>query len=202
MTQFATALQLSTYLTGEPATVEELDPAFVRQAELLIRLVSADIQSAAGATIEAGTGTVFLDGSFGEALELPQRPVRSVSAVTVNGYLLAPTAYTWDGRQILRRGSIDPEQFAGELAHWGGPRSVIGVEYAWGSDAVPDRILSLTLRATARVLGNPTELRQETLGIYSASYADLTKDGSHILRSERDWLRRAYNRTAGTIRTR
>lgn len=213
MTQFATALQLSQYLTGNPETVDELDPAFVRQAEIMLEMVSADVQSAAGATIEAGTGTVYLDGVYGQFLELPQRPVQSVASVSVNGQALAATAYTFEGGQLLRRGPAallddvddDLATFGGALpafdrSHWGGPSARITVVYSWGSETLPVWIQGLTLRATARVIGNPSDLSQETLGIYSSSYRDRTADGSHILKTERDRLRRAFNRTAGSFR--
>lgn len=198
MTQFATARQLSTYLAGT-AVDADLSAEFTAQAELLIRLVSADIQDAAGNTIEAGTGTVFLEGGWTDALELPQRPVRSVSAVSINGVALGATGYTWNPGNVLRRGTRSELLDDGAGGNWGGPGALVAVTYAWGSEDVPDRILSLTLRACSRIIGNPSNLRQETLGIYSATYADLTRDGSHILRAERDNLRRTYNRTAGSF---
>ncbi len=211
MTQFATAAQLSTYLTGTAADAS-LPAEFTAQAELLIRLVSADVQQAASTTIEAATATHFLAGSWSRDLELPQRPVRSVTSVAVNGVALASGSWYWNESSLIRRGvsglSMGESGFddLGQGASsrdgetWAGPGSTVAVEYAWGFDDLPDWILSMTLRVCARIIGNPAQLSQETLGVYSASYRDMTADGSHILNSERKLLRKMFATTGGTIR--
>lgn len=213
MSQFATAAELSTYLTGDAAPSDAL---WIAQANLLLEMVSADIQSACAQTIETGTGTHKIAGTWDRDLILPQRPVTSITSVAVNGSPLAASAYTWNERSLLRRGSLsysddfDPEfdwrtlgmQGAGWLSgsHWGGPDSTIEVEYAWGSATVPSVVKSLALRVAGRVIGNPTGVSSEQLGAYSVQYGKAVDAGAtHLNRHEIRMLRKRFGRTGGTI---
>lgn len=198
---FATAQELQTYLTG--ATLdEEADAEWIAQAELLLELVSADIQTAARNRIIAGTMTAKLAGTWSRDLLLPQRPVVSVTSVSVNGAAIAAGAYEWNERSLIRTGGVDvvngPDGF-----HWGGPASTVDVAYAYGysAETVPLIVKGLTLRVAARTIDQPGGgISQESLGPYSVSYRNtLDAGGSHVSASEGKMLRRRFSTTAGTI---
>lgn len=213
MTSFATAADLGIYLKGDAAQ----SAPWLAQASLLLELISADIQAAAGQLIEAGEGTHLLAGTWDRDLELPQRPALSVSAVSVNGSALDSAAYTWNSRQLVRRGgaafteqSIDYPgdwaelgmQGAGWISggHWGGPDSTISVTYAWGRVEVPGFVRSLALRVAGRTIENPSSVSSEQLGAYSVQYGKASAEGaSHLNAAEITMLRKRLGRTGGTI---
>lgn len=206
MTSFATAQELRTLLDGGTLD-DEADAEWISQAELLLELVSADIQTAARNRIIRGSQTAKLAGSWSADLELPRRPVVSVSSVTLNGTPIAVGGYTWNQRSLLRSsipsianlGAIELDAYDG--AHWGGPASTVLVEYTYGYEAesVPTSVKALTLRIALRVLDNPTGVTQESIGPYSVSYGNtLEAGGSYVTDKERRSLRRRFTRTAGT----
>jgi hypothetical protein len=200
MTSFATPQELRTFLTGETlAPSPGVDDEWIAQAELLLELVSADMQTAARNRIIAGTETAKLAGTWSRDLLLPRRPVVDVTGVALNGYELATGLYQWNERSLIRSGPLD----AAGGAHWGGPASTVTVTYSYGYTAenVPLSVKSLALRVAARVIGNPGGgISQETLGPYSVSYRNtLDAGGSHLTDFEAKMLRRRFSTTAGTI---
>lgn len=212
--QFVTALELATYFNGT-TDLDELDPAWIAQANILLQMISADIETAAGVPIEAGDGTAVLAGSWSRDLELPAGPVRNVSAVTVNGFALSSAEWYWNDRSLLRRGAnaldLIDDEYAGEQPSqgaqwrsgrsWSGPSATVVVEFGWGFTTVPDFVKSLGLRIAARTFGNVGQVTQESLAIYSVSYGQSANvnDGSHVTNNERKRLRKVLNRTGGTI---
>lgn len=203
--QFATPDEVSIYLGRGPLPRGGSggNQAELEQWQLLIRLVSADVALAAGREISAGEGTHLLAGTWSTDLVLPQTPVRTVTSVSVNGVAVSSGEYAWNSRALLRRGGTFNEAGASDgSGTWGGPASTVEVTYGWGDEDVPDWAKSITLRAIARVVGNPGQVTQESLGVYSATYAQSTGDGSHISRAERKYLRRCGGRVAGTIEAR
>jgi len=219
VTQYVSALELATYLNGT-TDLDDLTPEWVAQANLLLEMISADVEAAAGIPIEAGSGEVILAGTWSRDLLLPGGPTRSVAAVTVNGLTLDASTYVWNERGLIRRGAdsltLDAEDSneGWELVreqgaryrsgqHWGGPASTVIVSRSHGFDDVPDIVRSLVLRIAGRTFGNVAQVTQESLAIYSVSYGQSSNvnDGSHVTRDERLRLRRALNRTGGTILT-
>lgn len=213
--QFVSALELATYFDG---TTDEsaLTAEWIAQANLLMQMISADIETAAGVKIDAGSGTVRIAGTWSRELELPSGPVRSVSSVSVNGIALDAAGWYWNDRALLLRGTnpldmidvdSDPSPLSRQGAHsrsgrsWGGPNATIGINYAWGFVEVPDFLRSLTLRIAARTFGNVQQITQESLAIYSVSYGQSSNvnDGSHVTDKERKRLRKILNRAGGTI---
>lgn len=213
MTQFATAEDLSLYLRGDLNP----DDAWTAQATLLLELVSADIASAAGAEIEAGEGTHLIAGSWSHDLDLPQRPVRQVDAVRVNGLALDVGAFMWNERQLIRRAAMFGTELDDDLGgwpdrtgagfpaggHWGGPASTVRVTYAWGYEEVPDVIRSMALRVAGRVIENPTSVTSEQLGAYSVQYdrqiGGSARGGSHLMAADIRALRKRFGCTGGTL---
>lgn len=218
MSQFATALELATLLNG---TTDEADlsPEWIAQANLLLELISDDVESAGGVRIEAATVTVLLGGSWSRDLELPAGPVRSVDSVALDGFAMDPSGYTWNSRSLLRRGagsSINSasagDAYPGSLQgaghrsglSWGGPGSTVEVVYGPGFDDVPGFVRSLVLRIAARSFGNVGNVTQESLAVYSVTYGKSTTDdgSSFVTESERRRLRHALGaRSAGTFDT-
>lgn len=214
--QFVSALELATYFNGT-TDLADLTPEWIAQANLLLEMISADVEAAAGVPIDAGSVTVLLAGTWSRDLELPAGPISSVSAVTVNGISVEPAGYYWNDRALLRRGmhaadvlddDADDWPLSGQGADsragrgWGGPAATVAAELTVGFAApVPDFIRSLVLRIAARTFGNVGQVTQETLAIYSVSYgaSTNTNDGSHVTAAERKRLRKMLNRTGGTI---
>ncbi len=214
--QFVSALELATYFNGT-TDVADLTAEWIAQADLLLQMISADVEAAAGVPIEAGSVTVLLAGTWSRDLELPAGPIASVSAVTVNGIAVAASGYYWNDRALLRRGTnaadvLDDDaddwplstQGASSRAGrgWGGPSATVAAELTVGFAApVPDFVRSLVFRIAARTFGNVGQVTQETLAVYSVSYgaSTNTNDGSHVTKAERKRLRKMLNRTGGTI---
>lgn len=206
--QFVSALELATYFNGT-TDLAELTPEWIAQANILLEMISADVEAAAGVPIEAGAGTILLPGSWGRDLDLPAGNVRNVTAVTVNRVIQDPASYTFNDRQLLRRGAFDDYDFYPLTAQgarsrngtpWGSPSATVAIELQWGYTTVPDFVKSLVLRIGARTFGNVANVTQESLAIYSVTYgANRSGDGSHVNDAERKRLRQMLNRTSGTI---
>lgn len=214
--QFVSALELAQYFNGT-TELGDLTPEWVAQANILLQMISADVETAAGSPIEAGSTTVALAGTWSRDLELPAGVIRSVDAVAVNGYTLDATTWWWNDRSTLRRG-VDlfdqdgdgdyPESAQGAQWRsgrtWSGPDATVLVELGQGFEVVPDFVKSLVLRIASRTFGNVGQVTQESLAIYSVSYGQSsnTNDGSHVTKAERKRLRKVLNRTGGTISAR
>lgn len=207
MSQFVSALELATFFNGT-TDLAELTPEFIAQADLLLEMISADVEAAAGVPIDAGSGTVLLPGTWSRDLDLGHGNIRAVTAVTVNGAAVSSDGWWWNERHLVRRGGdfgfdgdCDADwsalgmQGAGwrSGSHWGGPASTVAVEEAWGFAAVPGIVRSLVLRIAARTFGNVAQITQESLAVYSVSYGQTSNvnDGSHVTNAERHRLRRA-----------
>lgn len=208
---FASPLELATYFNGT-TDITDLSAEWIAQAQILLDMISADIESAAGVSIEEGSGTVVLPGTWSRDLLLPAGPIRAVSSVSLNGQLLDASGYYWNELAIIRRGvgpfDLDhdhedrPEQGArGRSGRgWGGPAAAVAVAWDFGFVEVPAFVKSLTLRIAGRTFGNVANVTQESLAIYSVTYGKSTADsGSHVSDAERKRLRHALNRTGGTI---
>lgn len=218
MSQFVSALELATYFNGT-TELSDLTPEWIAQADLLLEMISADVESAAGFPIDAGSGTVLLPGTWSSDLDLGRGNIREVTAVTVNGVAVPATGWYWNDRNLIRRGGgfgFDGDckadwsalgmQGAGWRSglHWGGPSSTVALEESWGFSAVPGIVRSLMLRIAARTFGNVGQLTQESLAVYSVSYAGqggAGNDGSHVTPAERKRLRRALGGTVSGTAT-
>lgn len=219
--QFVSALELATYLNGT-TELDELEPEWVAQADILLQMISADIEAAAGCTFDAGSRTAVLAGTWSRDLELPAGPVSGITAVSLNGEAVSSADYIFNDRGMIRRGAGDIWQDATDDAyaedwtalgrqgaswragsHWGGPFSTVLVAYSSSFAEVPAVVRSLVYRIASRTFGNTAQVTQESLAIYSVSYgaSSNTNDGSHVTKAERKRLRAMFNRTAGTFQT-
>src|SRR5687767_3629238 len=137
MARFATAADLAKYLQTT------FDATQITNAELLLDLVSAEIQAYTGQTIaEVEDDEVTIDGTSGEYLFLPQLPVNAVSSITVAGTTITSSDYhVYADLGYVRRANG---------GSWGYlPRTVV-VTYDHGYATIPDAIRGVCLAAAAR----------------------------------------------------
>lgn len=168
------------------ATVDELAAWMQREpdelpagAALVLDAASAIVRSEARQRFTRGTTTVALVPR-GQALSLPQRPVVSVELVRAVGRALRPDEYrVW--RDELWLGSLGS-----------GP---VVVTYTHGYATVPADVRAIVLTLAGRVLNNPSDLRQESVGSVSVTYAAETI-GASLAPIERDQLARYRSRAA------
>lgn len=215
MTSYASPLELSTYLTGN-TDLGALSAEWVAQATLLLEMISEDIDAAGGVPLEAGSATLALAGTWSRDLELPVGPIRAINAVTVDGIAQGAATYWWNDRHLIRRGwspladEVDDDDYAvGRRpmgaqhrtgVSWHSPASTVLIDLDYGFDDVPGFVQSLALRVAARTIGNPTNVTQESLAVYSVTYGQSRSDqGSHLTERERVRLRQLLRARGGTI---
>lgn len=210
MSAFATADDLATAL-GRTLSTEQTE-----QVDLLLDLATAVIKSWTRQDIEKVEGdTVLLPGTWGPDLDLPQSPVLAVSAVSFNGVALGDGEWTWNERNLIRRGfgarafDYPPGAFVADPTlidwplqqsgfwHWGGPAATIEVTYDHGYDPVPDDVRAMCLSLSIRAFVNPAGAVMERIGSYEITYDQaararaagmaLTTDDQQALRKYRRW---------------
>lgn len=168
------------------ATVDELAAWMQRErdelpegAALVLDTASAIVRSEARQRFTRGTSTVALSPR-GQVVALPQRPVVSVELVRAGGRVLRPDEYR------LWRDDL----WLGALGF--GP---VVVTYTHGYAEVPATVRAIVLTLAGRVLTNPSDLRQESVGSVSVTYAAETI-GASLAPIERDQLARYRPRAA------
>jgi len=167
--QFATADDLATLLRAS------FDASQEEAADLLLAGVTGAMQRAAGGQQIAlvSNDTVTLQGTWDRELILPQWPVVSVSAVSVNGGPVAAGTWFLTGTGKLYRGYLPvfngPSDWGGDLylSSWLGPTAAVVVTYTHGIDPVPPDIKLMCLTAASRAFLNPEGITGETIGNYS-----------------------------------
>lgn len=161
-TWFATRADLAAQLQ---ISLAELTTA---TADLLLDLSTGVIQAATGQTILEATDTALIDLSgvceWDPWLDLPQLPVREVTAVTIDG--VAVTDWVLRGQRLYRAAgwqtsSVQPSQVAVTSTH-GYPPGSIHLRLA--------RAMCLSLSQAG--YGNPGAVRSESIDDYRVSYAD------------------------------
>lgn len=170
MAAFATTADLAALLQ------RTLTAAETAAAALALDLASAAIRNETKQTISyVAAETVVIYGTWSARLELPERPVKAVTAVSIAGNVLAADLdFWWPGKGSLLRGpkpSTGQLSDSGRFGDWGGPEMPIQVIYSHGLAATPDDVRAVCLHAAAReVLTGPITVRSESIGGYSASY--------------------------------
>ncbi|MFD4700832.1 hypothetical protein [Streptomyces niveus] len=166
----ATVDQLGAWTQTEPDELPE-------SAALVLDVVSAIVRREARQSFTRGTSSVLLYPRDGWAV-LPQRPVISVEVVTVAGTALSP-----DRWQLVRDRVRVPDD-----------QPVI-VAYTHGYTSVPGDVLAVVLTLAGRVLTNPNDLRQESVGSVSVTYSAETI-GASLAPADRDLLARYRKRVS------
>lgn len=166
----ATVEQLAAWMQVETGTL----PA---SAESTLDIVSSIVRAEARQSFTRGTSTVELFPADGY-VDLPQRPVVSVASVQRDG---ADVTYRLRRDRLLVSGS-EP----------------VSVTFTHGYASVPGDVLAVVLTAASRVLSNPSDLRQETVGSMSVTYAAETV-GASLAPADKDLLAR-YRRRVAMVR--
>lgn len=163
----ATIDDLAAHMQVDPGTL----PAGAVSA---LDQVSAIIRKEARNNFQRRTTTLTRTPYQG-VIRLPLRPVVSVDSVTRDG---APVDYRWDDET--------ERLFVGACAP-------VTVTFTHGYASVPGDVVTVALTAAQRVLTNPNDLRQETVGAVSVTYAAETI-GASLSQADKDLLGR-YRRT-------
>ncbi|MFJ1789543.1 hypothetical protein ACIOML_35195 [Streptomyces anulatus] len=167
----ATVDELAAWMQREPAELPE-------GAALALDTASAIVRSEARQRFTRGTSTVALSLQD-QVVTLPQRPVVSVELVRAGGRELHPDEY---------------RLWRDELWFTGSYGSAV-VTYSHGYAEVPATVRAIVLTLAGRVLTNPSDLRQESVGSVSVTYAAETI-GASLAPIERDQLARYRPRAA------
>ncbi|MGW6920845.1 hypothetical protein ACWGA9_06110 [Streptomyces sp. NPDC054950] len=169
----ATVADLEGWMQVEPGTL----PAAA--ADVLDR-VSAIVRREAKNSFQRRTTTLTRKPRPGGII-LPLRPVVAVLNVTQDG---APVDFYWDDEdERLSVSGCAP----------------VSVTFTHGYAEVPGDVLAVALTAAARVLNNPRDLRQETVGSESFTYAAETI-GASLSQADKDLLG-DYRRRVAVVRT-
>ncbi|SCD35545.1 hypothetical protein [Streptomyces sp. OspMP-M43] len=161
----ATVGELAAWMQREPAELPE-------GAALVLDTASAIVRSEARQRFTRGTSTVAL-ALRDQVVTLPQRPVVSVELVRAGGRELRPDEF---------------RLWRDELWFVGSYGSAV-VTYSHGYAEVPANVRAIVLTLAGRVLTNPSDLRQESVGSVSVTYAAETI-GASLAPIERDQLAR------------
>ncbi|MEX3101252.1 MULTISPECIES: hypothetical protein [unclassified Streptomyces] len=194
----ATVADLAALLGRSFTPEQELQAqALLDQASSIVRAyVRQDITRATTTNVFTMRRSDPLRHGCAGVVTLPQRPVESVEAVSVDG---VATADWWqDGNDLLLR-----------AWSWSRPPAAhrppqVTVTYTHGWDPVPGDIQAIVAQATNRVIVNPSGIRSETVGGESVTYL-IPAVGEYLgvllSRTEQRVLDR-YRRTAGSVRLR
>ncbi|WP_411094325.1 hypothetical protein [Streptomyces sp. 021-3] len=166
----ATVDQLGAWMQTEPDELPE-------SAALVLDVASAIVRREARQDFTRGTSSALLYPRDGWAV-LPQRPVVSVEGVRAGGQTVHPDRW----RLVRDRLRLLDDQ-------------AVTVTYTHGYATVPGDVLAVVLSAAARVLNNPSDLRQESAGSVSVTYSAETI-GASLAPADRDLLGRYRKRVA------
>lgn len=167
----ATVNELAAYMQIDPGNL----PA---NAGAVLDQVSAIIRKEARNNFQRRTTTLTRTPQQG-VIRLPLRPVVSVDAVTSDG---VPVEYRWDDET--------ERLFVSACAP-------VSVTFTHGYGEVPGDVVAVALSAAQRLLTNPQDLRQETVGAVSVTYAAETI-GASLSPADKDLLGRYRRRFAVT----
>ena len=183
------------------------------QADLFIASATALVQAETGQTLTFVAGDVIvLDGTPGEYLAVPQRPLRAVHSVTMQDANLAPVVldtsqYTVRGNRLWRAWGwqfsavfLPPVRMLGyQYLSYPPPSQVtIVCDHGWltGDPALElARMAVFTLAAS--VFANPSGSRSVTVDDYTETFADAYA-GMQLPPMTRAALRRRYGHSVGS----
>jgi hypothetical protein len=185
-----------------------LDDAEKTRVDRLLGLASALIQDEAKQTISLVTDdALVMPGTTDELIKLPQRPVVSITSVTLDGVTLTEGSdWYLDGNAIVRRtillsaaiGILDGPFLLG--TGFGYPNQTLEITYSHGYAAIPDAVKAICLEATVRVWVNPGAVARESEGDTSTLYHHAPDQAGLLLSvAEQRVIRRMFGRNARSI---
>lgn len=192
---FATHADLANRLGVDFTASEQTD------ATALIALAQALIQDEAGQNIELVEGdTLTRPGSWDDRLRLPERPVVSVTSVSVDGTALTASEWYLDGDELVRPRSIaTSDTFARGGRGWGGPAVDVVVVYDHGHETIPGVVKAVCLEMCVRVWTNPGSVQAENYGSEQVMYGDYrSRPGLMLTDGELKAIQRSIRRNAGS----
>lgn len=163
MDELATLEELAAYLgreltpagSGEPATAEEI----------ALNVASSTVRAYLGHHVTRQEELFRLDPKGSTFVRVPVFPLLDVVSVTVSGEELDPSSYAWSSTgYIIRADGLDFPKL---------PGSVVVVADG-GFDDVPAVISGVVLSLAARLVDGSANVKQETIGTYSVTYATPT----------------------------
>lgn len=174
----ATVAELEEYLGRSLTTAEQ------GRAAYLLEEATDAVRRAARQHLELVVDDVAsVRGVWDEYLELPQRPVVSVTEVADEdgNVLVADEDYYVYGDRLWSSGG------------WGGPevRWVVTYTHGYAADEMPSDVKNVALAVAERLLTVPAGVDREQIGDYGVGYS--REDARDVTRAERRRLRR-YNR--------
>lgn len=154
-------------------TVEELEAFMGREfteqeeifAEAQIEAISAAIESVTGVTFELVEDQEIRTQADGYGfIELNAKPISEVTVYDIDSDEELECA-SWDGLQGIY--GLDPNQ-------------VVDIVYSHGYTTVPNDIKTVVKGSAARIMYNPSGLRQETVGAISVTYPGVQGEAGTI----------------------
>lgn len=186
MAQFATASELADRLGVSLSESEQT------RARGLLELASGLIQSEARQTVEyVEDDELTRQGTEEASIRLPQRPVESVSSVTLAGVAIASDDWYVEGDSLVR-----------EVGGWGHPDETLVIVYTHGYETIPEAIKVVCLEAVVRVWVNPGAVMNEGYGSERVSYTPGVPRGLLLSEAEKQTIRDQFRRGAGSVQLR
>jgi hypothetical protein len=195
--QFATANELAARLGITLAGGE------TTRANTLLSLASGLIQGETRQQIElVEDDELAVRGLVEGRILLPERPVVSVAAVSLNGEAVPSGGYYLDGDTLVRGGGgwtawLDAQDGIG--GRWGSNRTPLTVTYTHGYETIPDAIKAVCIEAAVRAYVNPGSVEQEAYGSERTSYGAV---GLTLTPEERRTVKRAVSRRSESLAVR
>lgn len=159
------------------------------RAALATRLASGAVRGYTRQLLDEVEGDIILiDGDGSDIILLPELPVLDITNVDETTGTTSPTTETldefehfeWNRRGLLERIGRP----------WPKRRRSVEVTYSHGYATLPDDIVAVALASAARVIENPSGVRQESIGRYSYTFAGEGGAQAGILRGEARMLDR------------
>lgn len=185
MAQFATAAEL-----GERLGIT-LTPDETTRADALLTRASGLVQDEARQVIEKVTDDVLtIVGTNDERIHLPERPVLSVSSITLNGQDVG--GWYLDGNSIVRNGLDIDVRLSVLDAGFGWPFQELEITYSHGFETPPPTVAAIVLEAVVRVWVNPGAVVNERHGSESVQFSQSNPTGLLLTDAERRSIRRLF----------
>lgn len=164
----------------------DLDNDEVTLIENLLGQASARVRNHCRQMLSLVTDdAVEIAGTWAHVLELPERPIVDVTAVSVNGFAvstndfsLTTTGIRWGGASAdydhdhnYPAESWPPGAAGGQRRNWAGPDAVVAVTYSHGFATIPDDVIGVVVNLVDAALNAPERATQRlAIGSYSETF--------------------------------
>jgi hypothetical protein len=179
------------------------------RAEQLLKLATGFIQQETAQTISLVTAdTLTVRSTYAERYRLPERPVLSVSSVSLTPQGGTPTVigtdtYYLDGDDLVRASfPIHYQQFFTNWTRgWLGPLFEMTIVYTHGFAVVPEIVKAVCMEMVVRVWINPGAVARETVGNVSTVYDNMRFSPTGLLMTdvERELITSIIRRQSGSL---